>query len=49
MFNLSDETKAQIVELVRNHFNVTAEQHSDEDINEFIDKVVGVVKAQFGM
>jgi hypothetical protein len=49
MFTLSDETKAQIVELVRSHFNITAEQHSDEDINEFIDKVVGVVKAQFGM
>ena len=49
MFELSDETRTKIVELVRSHFNVTAEQHSDEDINAFFDKIVDIVKEQFGM
>jgi hypothetical protein len=48
MFELSDETRTQIIELARTHFSITPEQHSDEDINNFIDEVVSLVKRQFG-
>ena len=49
MFELSDETRAQIIELARKHFNITEKEHSNEDIDHFIDQVVNIVKSQFGM
>ena len=49
MFELSDETRSQIIALARKHFNITEKQHSDEDVNNFIDEVVSIVKSQFGM
>ena len=48
MFELNENTKERIVDLVREHFGVTEDQHSDQDIREFIDRVVEVVKSQFG-
>ena len=46
MFNLSDETRNDIVVILRERFGLTQE---DETINSVIDEVVDRVKSQFGM
>jgi hypothetical protein len=46
MFNLSDQTREEIVAILRERFSLT---QSDENINEVIDEVVDAVKKQFGM
>jgi hypothetical protein len=49
MFEISDETREKMIVATREHFGITPEQHSDEDISAFIDTMVSLVKAQFGM
>jgi hypothetical protein len=46
MFNLSDETRAAIISIVRDKFGVT---QTDDEINAVIDEIVDTVKRQFGM
>ena len=46
MFELSEETRNNIVEILRDKFALT---HSDEEISVVIDEVVDTVKRQFGM
>ena len=46
MFNLSDETRAAIISIVREKFGVT---QTDDEINTVIDEIVDTVKRQFGM
>lgn len=46
MFNLTDETRAAIIEILRDQLGVT---QTDEQINGVIDEVVDAVKRQFGM
>ena len=46
MFNLSDETRAAIVSILRDRFGLT---QTDDEINTVIDEVVDAVKRQFGM
>lgn len=46
MFRLTDETRAAIVTILRDHFNLT---QTDDEINTVIDLVVDTVKKQFGM
>ena len=45
MFNLTDETRAAIVSILRDRFGLT---QTDDEINAVIDEVVSAVKAQFG-
>ena len=46
MFNLTDETRSAIVDILRDKFGLT---QTDEEINTVIDEVVDAVKRQFGM
>ena len=46
MFNLTDDTRAAIVTILRDKFGLT---QTDEEINAVIDEVVDAVKRQFGM
>jgi hypothetical protein len=46
MFNLSDETRATIISILRDKFGVT---QTDDEINVVIDEIVDTVKRQFGM
>ena len=46
MFNLSDETRATIISILRDKFGIT---QSDDEINTVIDEIVDAVKRQFGM
>ena len=46
MFNLTDETRAAIIAILRDRFDVTG---TDEEINVVIDEIVDTVKRQFGM
>lgn len=46
MFKITDETKAAIVEILRDKFALT---QTDEEINVVIDEVIDTVKKQFGM
>jgi hypothetical protein len=46
MFNLSDETRATIITILRDKFGVT---QTDDEINVVIDEIVDTVKRQFGM
>jgi hypothetical protein len=45
MFNLTDETRAAIVSILRDRFGLT---QTDDEINTVIDEVVDAVKKQFG-
>lgn len=45
MFNLTNETRAAIVSILRDRFGLT---QTDDDINDVIDEVVDAVKRQFG-
>jgi nucleoid DNA-binding protein len=47
MFKLTDETRAEIIAILREKFEIP--QNSDEQINEVLDEVIDVVKRQFGM
>lgn len=46
MFNLTDETRATIISILRDKFGVT---QTDDEINTVIDEIVDAVKRQFGM
>lgn len=46
MFNLTDETRATIISILRDKFGVT---QTDDEINAVIDEIVNAVKRQFGM
>ena len=46
MFNLTDDTRAAIVTILRDKFGLT---QTDDEINAVIDEVVDAVKRQFGM
>ena len=46
MFKLTDETRAAIVDILKEKFNLT---QTDDEINVVIDEVVDTVKRQFGM
>lgn len=46
MFNLTDETRATIISILRDRFGVT---QTDDEINAVIDEIVNAVKRQFGM
>jgi len=45
MFELTEETRAAIVEILKTRLDI---KHTDEEINEVINQVVDSVKAQFG-
>ena len=45
MFNLTDETRATIISILRDKFGLT---QTDDEINAVIDDIVSAVKAQFG-
>lgn len=46
MFELNEETRANIVEILRGKFDLT---QTDDEISAVIDEVVDTVKRQFGM
>lgn len=46
MFELNEETRANIVEILRSKFDLT---QTDDEISAVIDEVVDTVKRQFGM
>ena len=46
MFNLTDDTRAAIVTILRDKFGLT---QTDDEINAVIDEVIDAVKRQFGM
>jgi hypothetical protein len=46
MFTLTDETRAAIVDILKEKFSLT---QTDDEINVVIDEVVDTVKRQFGM
>jgi CheY-specific phosphatase CheX len=45
MFELSEETRKNIIAVLRERLDVTK---TDEEINSAIDELVNVVKSQFG-
>ena len=46
MFNLTDETRSAIIDILRERLAVGK---TDDELNAIIDEIVTVVKAQFGM
>lgn len=46
MFELTEETRNNVIAVLRSRLDLQG--HTDEELNEIIDEVVGTVKAQFG-